>query len=150
MEPKIIKDPLAPKGAISAAFSFNKHFNLLKGIGKEAQNVNTTLKLPDEKLKKINQLKDWLKSNKAEFSKIEYPVFFSERPGINYLGCLASSDINANEVLIKIPEKCLLSSDKAFKSEIAVIFNENPNLFSKLGIPSYWKSIFLGKKKYKR
>ena len=99
MEPKIIKDPSAPKGAITAKYSFCQNFNTLKKIGQPAGNI-VEYKTSPETEKKFGEFRNWLKANNVDTSKLTYPAYFMESPGVIYPGTLANVDIGQNEVSI--------------------------------------------------
>jgi len=93
MEPKIIDDPNAPKGAITAAFSFRKHFNILKRIGQPATNLVNRIIPPEAEV-----FKEWLLKNGAILDRVSYPAYFSETENIVYPGVVANKNIDKNEV----------------------------------------------------
>ena len=136
MEPKVVKDSTVPKGAILAAFSFRKHYNILKKIGKPAANI-----IPGDPSPEIESFKEWLIKEGADLGKIAYPIYFSDVPGVVYPGALASENIAKDEVIAKIPVNLIMNTSKALYSEIRSIFIENPKLFNKVCNPSYWQSI---------
>jgi hypothetical protein len=49
----------------------------------------------------------------------------------SYPGMMATETIGANETIIKVPAKMVLTSKTAFYSEINQIFYENPEIFGK-------------------
>ena len=79
-------------------------------------------------LTKDSKLKNyflWSKENSIRIRKVDYPAFF--HPG--YLGFIAKEKIGKNEEIVAVPEKVLITSRLAEKSEISEIFKEKNSFF---------------------
>ena len=138
MEPKIIKDPDAPKGAIRVQFSFRQHFNKLKKIGVSAT-LLTESEIPHETSQKYALFKEWLEKHDVCLNNLIYPTFFSEHPGITYPGILTAKNIGRNEVFLQIPAAIIISTQRAFYGELNSMFRENPKVFGKGDCPAFWQ-----------
>ncbi len=143
MEPKLIEDPSAPRGAARIQFSFRRHFSKLKRIGE------SSLLAPDpqfsESAKQKHALfKEWLDKSGTVCSKLKYPVFFAERPEIVYPGVMATEDIGRNETILRVPASIIISVRRALRSELGpAVFEKYPQVFSHSGNPNYWECIDL-------
>ncbi len=56
----------------------------------------------------------------------------------SYPGTIALEDIGDREVIIRVPGKCIISTEKAFHSHLKPLFLKHPRLFSKAAT-RYWE-----------
>jgi hypothetical protein len=101
-------------------FSFLKLFNTLKGIYRPVKEYNDQYleNEADEKTKlKYERFFKWCDENGIEHPKVKYPVMFGSGKN-SYPGMMATETIGANETIIKVPAKMVLTSKTAFYSEI--------------------------------
>ncbi|CAG9319310.1 unnamed protein product [Blepharisma stoltei] len=80
----------------------------------------------------------WARAHEIRWDKIEYPVLFP--PG--YIGSRAIASIEPEESIITVPNNMLITTKIAFLSEIKHIYEENPDLFSKIN-PRYEELILI-------
>ena len=78
----------------------------------------------------LNEYIDYLIQKGAKINKVKVGQF-QLKNGLPYTGLVASEEIYSNETLVEIPENLLLTTKKAYFSELRKVFIENPKFFSK-------------------
>lgn len=116
-------------------FSFLKLFNTVKGVNKpfKADNMDPDWlekRAPEAERKAWNEYNTYFESVGVTHPKVKYPVMFGKGDN-QYPGMLALEDIEKGEVIVKVPSSEIISTKKAFFSELNEIFYENPDLFGK-------------------
>lgn len=93
-------------------YSIGKHLRSLKNIYHVDESAEITA-LPQTLQEYVNELKGkGLQINGLEFA------YFRTKNGLKYPGLLATKDIIANTIMLKVPVSCILSTRNAFFSEI--------------------------------
>lgn len=74
----------------------------------------------------LQELRQWALQQGISFPKLDYPVLFE--PG--YVGSQALEEIGPNEAIVTVPKSLLFMASLADESELSVIINEHPELFT--------------------
>ena len=82
-----------------------------------------------QKIIDFQQFYSWAESNGASWKWIQYPTYFVNRAGFTYPGVLLTHDVDCNQDFVYIPFKLLLTSGKAWKSDLQPFFLQNPKTF---------------------
>ena len=105
-------------------YSIGKYLRKKKGIHKK--DPEAKIIQPSESLQEyINHLKE----NGLVTKKLAYAQFKLQN-GLPYPGLVATEKIITDEIIVQVPRKLILSTKKAFFSDINHIFVENPKFFS--------------------
>jgi len=124
--------------ATQKLFSFNTLFKYKNGVNRAAPDLIPdyldTMAAPETKAA-FEELKKWTDQNGLTYPRLQFPVAFGTSEGY-YTGVCATEDIGKEEVLYSAPSKMLLSTKKAFYSDIQKVFYENPSIFGRHHGPS--------------
>ena len=75
----------------------------------------------------------WLAANGADTSRLEWPCFsWPGRPHDGVRGVAARTQIDAGDVMFRIPGSLLIDRRTCLASDMGHIFMDNPSLFSSL------------------
>ena len=67
----------------------------------------------------------WLKENGTVMPKVEFPAVFGEAlQGVRLL-----EDLEKNEAILYVPNKCIISTEHARKSALAPLYEASDELF---------------------
>ena len=115
---------MEPSTNVPNKYTIGKYLRRKKGIHKpdpQAQQV------PAPEL--LQKYIDYLKSHGAEMSKLSYAEF-KLKNGLPYSGLIATEKIITEEIIVKMPRELLLTTKKAFFSDVRQVFLDNPKFFS--------------------
>ncbi|KAL4495703.1 hypothetical protein ABPG72_014172 [Tetrahymena utriculariae] len=89
--------------------------------------INKELTAKMQKLEKYVNFNNWLKANGVVYDGVEYPVVFGQ---YGLIGAAATKDIAPLTAFISIPNKIIISYDRARFSELKSFFKQSEDLFS--------------------
>ena len=115
--------------------SFLKLMNSVKGIHKPMppQDVHENWlenEAPTQIRKNWQEYDDHYKSVGVKHPKVKYPVMFGQGDN-RYPGMLVTEDIGKEEVIVKVPGREIITTKKAFYSELKQIWFDHPDTFGK-------------------
>ena len=79
---------------------------------------------------KFQRFFQWCDDNGIQHPKVKYPVYFGA-DGAKYPGMMATEDIGQDDIMIKVPSKCILSTKACFRGDINEVYYNHPDLFGK-------------------
>jgi len=127
---------MEPATVVPNKYTIGKFLRNKKGIHKaDPQAHNFT---PPEHLQKYI---DYLKSKGAEMPKLT-TAEFRLKNGLPYTGLIATEKIITEELIVKMPRELLLTTKKAFFSDVRKVFLDNPKFFSPY-LTSNWEDRML-------
>ncbi len=115
---------MEPVTKLPNKYTVGKYLKNKKGIRK--RDPEAKIIPPSETLQKYIT---YLQENGAEMNKLEYAEF-KLKNGLTYPGLLAKEKILTDETIVRIPRKLLLSTRKAYFSDVRKVFLDNPEFFS--------------------
>ena len=80
---------------------------------------------------KLTAFMNWVDKMEIEHSACEYGHYFFTKEGFQYPGIIATRDIGKFEAFITVKSDYLISTQRAYNSELKDMFNSNPTIFSK-------------------
>ena len=127
------KDPLKQK--LKDNFSFNRLFNHVKGIEKAYQEDQIDTKwletsANDEQKNSWKEFYKYCDKQGIQRDKIQYPVLFGKGDS-RYQGAAANVDIEKGDIIVRVPSELIITTKKAYFSEIQHIFYDHPEVFGK-------------------
>jgi hypothetical protein len=112
------EDPMDKK------FQFTQYFFILK----HSLCTKPPVKVDNAKL---TAFMNWVNKMGIEHSACEYGFHFHTKEGFQYPGIIATKDIGPFEPFIKVKSDHLITTQRAYNSELKDMFNSNPTIFSK-------------------
>jgi hypothetical protein len=115
--------------------SFLKLMNSVKGIHKpmKPEDVHENWlenEAPTKDRKNWQEYLSHYKNVGVKHPKVKYPVMFGQGDN-RYPGMLVTEDIGKEEVIVKVPGREIITTKKAFYSELKEIWFEHPDVFGK-------------------
>jgi len=115
-----------------------KHYRSLKQLRKPDVSAEIFPTLSPDLLKYM----EILNAKGLQIHKHLALASFKTRNSLMYTGIIATNYLTPNEILLKIPRNLLLTTKTAYFSELQVIFNENPDFYSRY-IDKNWEDNIL-------